>query len=300
MLLAAPATVAGAVGGALLARSSGDTVPRPSAASPAGGRAGDAGGVSAPAVGTATPTVDAAAPVPGGPPAVSRTTFPSAARGRTVSVTVVSPAGAAVDGLPVCLVLHGRGDDARHAVTLLGLDTALADTVRAGVPPFTVVAVDGGETYWHPRASGDDPERMILGEVLPRLADQGLRTSRLAVIGWSMGGYGALLFARRHPDLVVAVAASSPALWRAYGASAPGAFDSAADFTAHRILGEPPAPGVAYRIDCGQRDPFYAVSRQVADDLAAVARGFGPGGHDPAYWRAVTPAQLAFVGRALE
>jgi hypothetical protein len=28
-------------------------------------------------------------------------------------------------------------------------------------------------------------------------------------------------------------------------------------------------------------------------------RNFGPGGHDPGYWRSVTPAQLAFVGVAL-
>jgi len=114
-----------------------------------------------------------------------------------------------------------------------------------------------------------------------------------------MGGYGALLLARRHPGLAVAVAASSPAMWHSYGASAPGAFDSAADFTAHRVLGMPPVPGVAYRIDCGTGDPFYQVSREVAGDLVAGERGFGPGGHTAAFWRAALPAQLAFVGRAL-
>jgi enterochelin esterase-like enzyme len=91
------------------------------------------------------------------------------------------------------------------------LDEHLAAAARSGVPPFVLVAVDGGETYWHRRASGDDPERMILDEVRPRLAEMGLRTSRLALMGWSMGGYGALLAARRHPEVVVATAASSPA-----------------------------------------------------------------------------------------
>jgi S-formylglutathione hydrolase FrmB len=212
---------------------------------------------------------------------------------------VVSPVVGAPAGLPVCLVLHGRGDTAQSGVTLVGLDTALAGTVRTGVAPFVAVAVDGGETYWHHRASGDDPEQMILTEILPRLADQGLVTARLAAFGWSMGGYGALLLAENHPDLVVAVAASSPAMWRGYGASAPGAFDSAADFATHQVLGKPPATGVAYRIDCGRGDPFYQVSRQSADELAAAERGFGPGGHDPGFWRAALPAQLAFVGRAL-
>jgi S-formylglutathione hydrolase FrmB len=213
-------------------------------------------------------------------------------------MVAISPAGPS-RGLPICLVLHGRGDDAERAVGLLGLDTALAAAVQSGVPPFALVTVDGGETYWHRRASGDDPERMILDEVLPRLAGQGLRTNRLAATGWSMGGYGALLLARRRPDLVVAVAASSPAMWHSYAASAPGAFDSAADFAAHQVLGTPPAPDVTYRIDCGEADPFIAVSRQVASDLQAQERNFGPGGHDPGYWRAVTPAQLAFVGNAL-
>ncbi|WP_076821982.1 alpha/beta hydrolase [Pseudofrankia asymbiotica] len=299
VLLAAPTFAAGAVGGALWARRSGDAAAGTAGSASGGdlpGATDDVGG-GAPG-GVAASTGDGTAVIPRGPAVVTRTTFRSAARGRDVSMAVVSPVTGA-DDLPVCLVLHGRGDDAPRGVALLGLDTALADAARAGVTPFVAVAVDGGETYWHPRASGDDPERMILSEVLPRLTDQGLRTTRLAAMGWSMGGYGALLLAQRHPDLVVAVAASSPAMWRASGASAAGAFDSAADFAAHEVLGKPPAPGVAYRIDCGQSDPFYAVSRQAADELSATERGFGPGGHDPTFWRSALPAQLAFVGRAL-
>ncbi|WP_261567359.1 esterase family protein [Frankia gtarii] len=233
-----------------------------------------------------------------GPAVVASTTFTSAARRRPVTMVTVTPAGGG-RGLPVCLVLHGRGDDARRAVGLLGLDRLLPAAIDAGVAPFALAAVDGGETYWHPRASGDDPEAMILDEIRPRLAAAGLRTTRLAALGWSMGGYGALLLARRHPDLVVAAAASSPAMWRSYGASAPGAFDSAADFAAHRILGTAPAPEVAYRIDCGDADPFAAVSRRAVADLRPQEHSLGPGGHTPAYWRAVAPAQLAFVGAAL-
>jgi enterochelin esterase-like enzyme len=307
-----PVAAAGVVGGAVWA--GGSHHPAPADTAPADTAPAD----TAPAVGgtsPAAPTSQPAAPatssgpvvIPRGPAQVTPVRFHSAARGRDVSMAVVSPVSgpplSSAVNLPVCLVLHGRGDDARGAVALLGLDAALADAARAGAGggagPFVAVTVDGGETYWHPRASGDDPERMILDEVLPRLAAQGLRTTRLAVLGWSMGGYGALLLARRHPGLAVAVAASSPAMWHSYGASAPGAFDSAADFTAHRVLGMPPVPGVAYRIDCGTGDPFYQVSREVAGDLVAGERGFGPGGHTAAFWRAALPAQLAFVGRAL-
>ncbi|KPM54455.1 esterase [Frankia sp. R43] len=232
-----------------------------------------------------------------GPVEVRRTRFASAARGREVGMAVVAPRVA--DGLGVCLVLHGRGDDAARAVSLLGLEAQLGTVLAAGAAPFALVTLDGGETYWHRRASGDDPETMILDEVLPRLDQLGLRTSRIAVTGWSMGGYGGLLLAHRHPERVVAVAASSPAMWHSYGASAPGAFDSKADFAAHPVLGTAPAPGVAYRIDCGESDPFISVSREAAVTLRAQERNFGPGGHTPSYWRSVTPAQLTFVGAAL-
>jgi S-formylglutathione hydrolase FrmB len=295
LMIATPAVVvAGFVGSVLIDRAG--PAPAPDAAGPAGPPAGPPGtgppGKGAPAT-AALPSAPTS-----GPAVVVRTTFASAARGRQVSMVVIRPAGSRRD-LPVCVVLHGRGDDAERSITLLGLDVSLAAAARAGVPAFALVAVDGGETYWHRRASGDDPERMILDEVRPRLTGLGLRTARLAAMGWSMGGYGALLLARRHPDLVVAAAASSPAMWRTAGATAPGAFDSPADFTAHQVLGTAPAPGVTYRIDCGDSDPFSAVSRQAVRDLRAQEHSFGAGGHTPDYWRRVAPAQLAFIGAAL-
>ncbi|WP_052681165.1 MULTISPECIES: alpha/beta hydrolase-fold protein [Frankia] len=299
LVIAAPVAAAGAVAAGLVAGGVGrsSTADGPGAAEPTTPSAARRAGPESTAHGAASPV--AASPEPAtGPAVVTATTFTSAARGRPVTMVTVTPAGGG-RGLPVCLVLHGRGDDARRAVGLLGLDGLLPAAIGAGVAPFALVTVDGGTTYWHRRAAGDDPEAMILDEIRPRLATAGLRTARMAALGWSMGGYGALLLARRHPDLVVAAAASSPAMWRSYGASAPGAFDSAADFAAHRILGTAPAPGVAYRIDCGDDDPFAAVSRQAVADLRPQEHSLGPGGHTPTYWRAVAPAQLAFVGAAL-
>jgi alpha-beta hydrolase superfamily lysophospholipase len=51
-----------------------------------------------------------------------------------------------------------------------------------------------------------------------------------------MGGYGALLAAERDPAALVAVAPTSPALWLTPGATAPGAFDSPADFYSHNVF----------------------------------------------------------------
>jgi S-formylglutathione hydrolase FrmB len=266
-------------------------------------------------------------PPPDRPGVVARSTFASAARRREVAMVVAWPPGEGPSGapggtggagltggaggtggslstgrslgLPVCLVLHGLGGNADQAITGMGLDHYLASATRSGVAPFALASVDGGGAYWHRRASGDDPEAMIVDEVRPRLARMGLATSRMAVLGWSMGGYGALLLARRHPSMVVAAAASSPAMWHSVGASAPGAFDSAADFASHRVLGTPPVPGVSYRIDCGDADEFSGVSRDAVRDLRVSEHSYGKGCHTAGYWRRVAPAQLAFVGRAL-
>src|SRR5699024_9164424 len=85
------------------------------------------------------------------------------------------------------IALHGKGSDAA-TVMAGGVEQGLADAVDAGLPPFAVVAVDGGGSYWHRRASGEDAGAMVTDELLPLLAGQDLDTSRVAFIGWSMGG----------------------------------------------------------------------------------------------------------------
>ena len=62
-----------------------------------------------------------------------------------------------------------------------GVEQGLAQAVAAGLPPFAVVAVDGGGGYWHKRASGDDSGAMVLDELIPMLGEQGLDTSRVGV-----------------------------------------------------------------------------------------------------------------------
>ena len=121
-----------------------------------------------------------------------------------------------------------------------GVEDGLAQAVAAGIPPFAVVAVDGGGSYWHKRASGEDSGAMVLDELIPMLSAQGLDTSRVGFLGWSMGGYGALLLgARLGPARTAAICAVSPALWTSSGATAPGAFDGADDYAANSVWGLP-------------------------------------------------------------
>ncbi|ADB30490.1 putative esterase [Kribbella flavida DSM 17836] len=238
--------------------------------------------------------------VPAGP--VVSGTFRSTARRTTVGWSVIYPHGQRADArLPVVLVLHGRGGDHTSAVNDLGADRYLSDVVRSGTPPFALATVDGGQdTYWHRRSSGEDPQRMLTTELLPLLAKRGLRTDQYGVLGWSMGGYGALLHAGRGAadsgGRAVAAGAISPALWRHAGDAADGAFDGAEDFAAHQVLGHPdPLKEVALRIDCGRDDPFAGAVRELRDEVAA-AGGIQPGAHTAGYWRRMLPDQLRFLG----
>ena len=122
--------------------------------------------------------------------------FVSAARGGVATNWAIArPPGQTAPLRPI-IALHGKGQDAA-GVMAGGVENGLAQAVDAGIPPVAVVAVDGGGSYWHNRASGEDSGAMVLNELIPMLGEQGLDTSRVAFLGWSMGGYGALLLGAR-------------------------------------------------------------------------------------------------------
>jgi enterochelin esterase-like enzyme len=226
--------------------------------------------------------------------------FPSAAMKRRVGWALSRPAPGP---LPLFLVLHGRGGNHDTAFDDLHLDHALATAVRAGVPPFALASVDGGEdSYYHPRRSGISPLRMIFEELFPVLEARGIRTHRFAVGGWSMGGFGALVIAELlGPTRVAAVAIDSPALFLSAGTTAHGAFDDAEDFRKHDVLRYTSRlHGVPLRVTCGTSDPFLPGVRRLLEQVPTAARDLRPGGHDDAFWRGSAPKQLAFVGRHLD
>src|SRR5581483_8352448 len=165
------------------------------------------------------------APAPVAAPTMVTGSFVSAARGGVpTNWAIARPPGQTKPLRPV-IALHGKGSSAA-TVMEGGVEQGLAQAVAAGLPPFAVVAVDGGGSYWHKRTSGEDSGAMVLDELIPMLGGQGLDTSRVGFLGWSMGGYGALLLGGRlGPGRTAAICAVSPALWMSSGAAAPGAFD---------------------------------------------------------------------------
>ncbi|BBX20193.1 alpha/beta hydrolase [Mycolicibacterium duvalii] len=251
------------------------------------------GAVAAAAV-TAPPA--AAAPAP----TFASGAFPSAARGGVGTGWMLArPPGQDRPLRPVIL-LHGK-DSTAAGVMSMGVEQFLADAVAAGLPPFAMAAVDGGNGYWHRRASGDDPAAMVLDEFLPLLADQGLDTSRVAFLGWSMGGYGAMLLGSRlGAARTAAICAVSPALWTSPAAAAPGAFDGAQDYAANSVWGLAELDRIPLRIDCGDDDPFAGATRQFIDQLATPpAGGFSPGGHNSGYWSSQLTSQMSWIAPLL-
>jgi S-formylglutathione hydrolase FrmB len=227
-------------------------------------------------------------------------TFLSAARGGLpTNWAIARPPGQPGPLRPV-IALHGKGGSA-SAVMAGGVETGLAQAVGAGLPPFAVVAVDGGGSYWHRRTWGEDAGAMVLEELIPMLGEQGLDTSRVGFLGWSMGGYGALLLgARLGPTRTAAICAVSPALWLSPGAAAPGAFDGPADFAANSVFGLPALGAIPLRIDCGYNDPFYAATEEFIAGLPTPPAGsFSPGGHDSGFWSSQLPAEIAWMATLL-
>lgn len=245
-----------------------------------------------------------AAGAPPAPPAPAPThasgSFVSAARGGAVTNWIIARPPDQTARLRPVILLHGKDSNARTVMSM-GAEQFLADAVRGGVAPFALAAVDGGNGYWHRRASGEDPGAMVLDEFIPLLSEQGLDTSRVGFLGWSMGGYGAMLLGSRlGAGRTAAICAVSPALWTSPGAAAPGAFDGAEDYAANSVWGLAALDGIPLRIDCGYDDPFYPATQQFIAQLAAPpAGGFSPGGHNASYWSAQLTGELTWAAPLL-
>jgi predicted esterase len=239
---------------------------------------------------------------PAGPEVSGR--FYSAARGRAVGYAIGYPAGHRPgDELPLVVMLHGFGAD--HANALYGLTPAQAVALRvpgAGqLPPMALVTVDGGGGYWNPHP-GDDPLGMVVDELIPRCQRMGLgrRPRRIAAMGISMGGYGALLLAEKQPSLIAAVAAISPAIWTSYDqarAANAGAYASAVAFAAGDVVTHAAAlAGRPVRVASGHSDPF-------APGVQALVRALPPGAvvdvangcHDGPFISSREPPSLEFL-----
>jgi S-formylglutathione hydrolase FrmB len=224
---------------------------------------------------------------------------------RTLRQTLVTPRGGG-QGRPLLIFLHGRSSNTDSYLS--GQFFSALDGLGDRAPD--VLFVNGGDhSYYHDRAGGRWGS-YVMHEALPAgLARSKADGSRLAIGGISMGGFGALDIARLDRGRFCAVGGHSAALWTSAGLTAPGAFDDAADFSRHDVIGAArrsatPLGRVPIRIDMGYADPFRSADEAFVSALrrdgSNVQLHEARGGHEAAYWRRHFGEYLRFYGRALD
>lgn len=211
----------------------------------------------------------------------------SPARHREVGLWSAVPAGLGDGrGLPVCLLLHGASATTAD-FSRFGYGRFLSQAVAAGVPPFVLLGADGGRTLWlgDGPGSADDPQRMLAEELPGWAAERGFDGTRLAALGWSMGGAGALRAQQLRPGEHRATAALSPAV-----RDGDAVLQDAARL-------DPAATGLW----CGEQDALFPAVQRLAGSLSGppAVQAWAPGRHTRVYWNSVTPQALAFVGAQL-
>ena len=150
-------------------------------------------------------------------PRLAELTFESPALGHEVGVRVLTPAGfdPATDHLPVLWLLHGGFGSEDDRTTAGAAEAATAGLDAVVVMP--AAGTGGWYTDWV-RATPEGPQRwetFHLDELRPWIEEEyATRTDRdgRAVAGLSMGGFGAVSYAARHPDLFGFAAAFSGAV----------------------------------------------------------------------------------------
>ena len=186
--------------------------------------------------------------------------------------------------LPVCLLLHSAAGDERAPFERLRLHHHLAQAVGAGgIRPFALASADGRGSGWRP-GPADDLFGMLLEELAPLLSGLGLRTGpgRLGVLGWSMGGAGALRLAETHPGRLAAVVAASLAIAE----------------TGPEVAAAGRLSGLPVKVDCGANDPFAPATRALAATLPAAEVAVAKGCHDGCFWQLKALPQLRLLASA--
>jgi enterochelin esterase-like enzyme len=119
---------------------------------------------------------------------------------------------------PVTYLLHGYGDADDGWIQFGEVNRLADDAIKAGkIPPMIIVTPDGFTSFYINGADGKlNYEDFFIKELIPHIekiykvkAERRFR----GIAGLSMGGYGSLLYALKYPNLFVASAPLSAAVW---------------------------------------------------------------------------------------
>ena len=208
---------------------------------------------------------------------------------------------------PVWYVLHGLSDDC----TAWSQYTTIQRAVEG--LPMLVVMPDGGRGYYTDNAEGPAWESHFFLDVVPfvernfSVRNQG---ACRVISGHSMGGYGAIRFALRRPEMFVAAVGHSGAYLAAFERKDPEGvriFGPAPDGGPNDLLSlascVPLSELPALRLDCGTEDYLLHHSRTLHERLTecGIEHDYHEysGGHTWDYWQQRLPHTVGFVARSL-
>jgi enterochelin esterase-like enzyme len=154
-------------------------------------------------------------------------TYYSAVLNRKVSFSVYLPDhyDMATHPFPALYLLHGLGGDHTEWLRNGALENVPALIAKREVRPMLFIMPSFGEQSWWVDGERDKAESALMRELIPYVEGKYkvLRDRRSrAVAGWSMGGYGALNLALRHPDFFCAAAVISPVIYQPLPAATSG------------------------------------------------------------------------------
>jgi S-formylglutathione hydrolase FrmB len=255
--------------------------------------------------------------------------LPSKILARPVAYCVVLPPAFDADKarhFSVLYFLHGLGDNEQFFVHSGAWNLAQDMRERGELKDFLIATPDGGASFYINSKDGKERyEDFLLQEFFP-FVEKRFRVApgrgHRAIAGISMGGYGALHLAFRHPQLFIAVSAHSAALVEklpvflgpmpnsprsrmlgsVFGRPADPAFwDRNSPITLARTVN---LSGLKIYFDCGDQDDYGFDSGATALDKVLTPRHIAhefhlyPGRHDPNYFGEHLPASLVFASRA--
>ena len=230
---------------------------------------------------------------------------------------------------PVLYFFHGLGDNEQMFIHGGAFNLVQDLWERKQIGEFLIVTPAAGASFYINSRSGKvHYEDFLVQEFLPQIETRyrtsAGRSSR-GVSGVSMGGYGALHLAFRHPELFAAVSAESPALIDEFPAFvAPATGGGMRARVLEETFGSPPDPAFWERnspltlartarlgalgiyFDCGDQDDYGFEDGAKSLDKILTRRQIPhqahiyPGRHDWEYFAEHLPASLEFQWRAFE
>jgi enterochelin esterase-like enzyme len=233
------------------------------------------------------------------------------------------------DSFPVVYLLHGYGDD-ETAWYKYGLIQYYSDRDTAQNGPMIFVMPQAFNTYYVNKYNGHYPIMDVLVNELVPIIDSLFRTipdpTHRAVMGYSMGGYGAIILPAKNPGIFETGVSLSMSFRTdsQYVAESQNVFDTQwgpvfggigksgnERFTDHFVVNSPfhffsdPANhylwDLNFFITCGDEEETLGVTNE---ELHNILTGLefphvyrmGHGGHSWDYWHHELPEALKFIG----